>query len=614
VCAGAFAVVALAGPRLPASGSLLAIAAVAAAFGLFWPVMADVVRDGPGDFHRRWFEAGEATIRLGMTVDELAVVMLGLVTAVSLAVQVYSLGYMRGDPRISWYYAVHSLFAASMLTLVLANNLLVLYIGWELVGLCSYLLIGFWQERRPAAEAAKKAFITTRVGDVALMIGFLVLFRAGGTFELSELFAKVQEGEIGATSLNLAMTLIFIGAAGKSAQFPLHVWLPDAMEGPTPVSALIHAATMVAAGVYLVARLAPLYVLTPDVLVLVSAIGLTTALLGAVLALVQNDIKKVLAYSTISQLGLMMLSLGSFGFAAGIFHLLTHGFFKALLFLGAGNIAKATHEEQDIRRMGGLRTRLPGTFTTFLMAGLALAGLFPLSGFFSKDEVLTAVLDGRGRAWYAAGLVVSVLTALYVARMVTLAFMGRPRSAAAEHASEEGRELPATMTVPMTGLLVPAAGLGLLAIPWRAFEGFASFVVFRPLPVHAFELRHEVFWPSLLVVVAALLAGWALYYRAEGLPRSAVQARLPRLYQVMENKFYLDHLYQWTVDHVVLAFSRLVALFDRRVVSDMGVDAPGRATVWGSFVLRYHETGLVSAYALTIAVTAVVVVLIVIAT
>ena len=610
VCTGAFAVVAALGRWLPGRGSLLAIGAIGTAFVLFWFVMADVVGDGPGSFSRAWFDSGDVTVRLGMRVDKLAIVMLGLVSAVSLAVQVYSLRYMRGDPRFGWYFALHSLFAASMLALVLADNLLVFYITWELVGLGSYLLIGFWWERRSASEAAKKAFITTRIGDVALLIGILVLFKATGTFELSQIFAMAQAGEISQTTINLSTALIFIGAAGKSAQFPFHVWLPDAMEGPTPVSALIHAATMVAAGVYLVARMAPLFVLAPGVLDLVAFIGLTTVFIGAALAMVQTDIKRILAYSTISQLGFMMLALGSLGFTAAIFHLLAHGFFKALLFLGAGSIIHAMHERQDIREMGGLRSRLPATWVAFVIAGLALAGIFPLSGFFSKDDVLFSVLDHRGVVWFAAGLIGSVLTALYVARLLYLVFLGEPRSQAAR----EAREAPLGMTLPVIALMAPAAGLGLLALAWGDYDGFGSFLVFLPFGSRPFEFHGAVFWPSLALAFSAFLMGLSMYRQTGGVAPAVVRRRIPWLLTALENKLYLDHVYQWTVDHVVLVFSRAIALFDRAVVNDAGVDATGRATRWSGLLLRYHETGLVSTYMLTIAVTAMVIVLIVITT
>ena len=608
ICAGAFCANILIGRRLPGQGALLPIAAIAVAFALFWFVMNDVVDAGAGSFSRTWFDAGDITINLGMTVDELTIIMLGLVTAVALAVQVFSIGYMKNDPRLPWYFGVHSFFAAAMLALVLTDNLLIFYMTWELVGLGSYLLIGYWYERRSAAEAAKKAFLTTRVGDVALLVGILVLFKVTGSFEMSEIFSQAQAGEISATAINLSTALLFVGAAAKSAQFPFHVWLPDAMEGPTPVSALIHAATMVAAGVYLVARMAPLFALAPGVLDLVAAIGLVTIFIGAALALAQNDIKKVLAYSTISQLGFMMLAMGSIGFTAGIFHLLTHAFFKALLFLGAGSVIHGLHGEQDMRKMGGLNRRMPLTYIMFVVGSFALVGLFPLSGFFSKDEILASALDGRNVLWVIGALVGSAMTALYVARMLFMTFSGRARSTAAEQAHES----PGVMTLPMLALMVPAAGLGLLVLPWSDFNGFASFLSFPPFGAHGYDFRANVFWPSLILAWVAFLVGRQLFYRPEGLPASIVQSRFPALYRVIERKFYIDDLYQWVFNRVVLVFSAFIALFDRKVINDTGVNGVGRFTTFSGMLLRYTETGLISAYVLTIAVSAFVIVIIII--
>ncbi|MSQ22930.1 MAG: NADH-quinone oxidoreductase subunit L, partial [Dehalococcoidia bacterium] len=411
----AFGLIVLLGRYLPGKGAFLAILAIGGAFAVFWFVLADFLGQGVGTypFDRTWFEIGDATgdkaIQWGMTIDPLSLVMLGLVSFVALLVQLYSVGYMAGEARFGWYFAAHALFAAAMLTLVLADNFLLLYIAWELVGLGSYLLIGFWYERRSAAEAAKKAFITTRIGDVGLLIGILILFKATGTFQMSAIFAeagKLVAGEpslLTHSSVTLSAILIFIGVMGKSAQFPLHVWLPDAMEGPTPVSALIHAATMVAAGVYLVARAFPLFEASPAALMVVTIIGLITAGMAATMALVMTDLKRVLAYSTISHLGFMILALGAGSVGAAIFHLVVHAFSKALLFLGAGSVMHGA-DKTDIREMGGLRHRMPVTAYTFAIGALSLAGFPLLSGFFSKDEVLLAVLDGRGPIFLAVTL------------------------------------------------------------------------------------------------------------------------------------------------------------------------------------------------------------------
>ena len=611
LCMGAFAVLALGGRWMKPAWALLAVAASTACFVLFWPIMAHMVTDGARSFSWLWFDAGDVRVQMGMTVDALTVVMLGLMTAVTLAVQVFSLGYMRGDPRFVWYYALLSFFAAAMLALVLTDNLLVFYVTWELVGLGSYLLIGFWYERRSAAEAAKKAFITTRVADVALLTGILVLFQAAGTFELAEIVTGAQAGTISHTSLTLGGTLIVIGAMGKSAQAPFHVWLPDAMEGPTPVSALIHAATMVAAGVYLVARMLPVLESSPGVLQFLAAVGLITVVLGAALAFVQNDIKKVLAYSTISQLGFMMLALGAFGYTAAIFHLLTHGFFKALLFLGAGSVIHGMGGEQDMRRMGGLAHRMPVTAVTFLLGAIALAGVIPASGFFSKDEVLAAVLHGRGGLWYAAALAASSLTALYMARLVLMTFSGEGRTKEAEHAHES----PAVMVLPLVALMLPAVALGALALHWGNFAGLGTFLFLpREGPV-GYEFHANVFWPSVALVLAAGLAGIRLYFpRGTALPASRVESRFPRLYRALEEKLYFDAAYQWVIDRVVLGLGRLAAAFDRRVVNDTGVDGAGKATALAGRVLRLQQTGQVSVYLLAFGVSALAIIITVVAT
>ena len=371
--ASAFFLVVIFGRFLPGRGSFISVTAIFLGFLLFWYVLRDLLATGAGSFSINWLTIGDTSIAWGVIVDRLSVTMLGLVTFVALLVQVYSLEYMKGEPRYGWYFAAHALFAAAMLALVLADNLLFLYIAWELVGLGSYLLIGFWYERRSAAEAAKKAFVTTRIGDVGLLIGIILLFKATGTFEISTIIHVVQQGGVSDVTLNASALLIFLGAMGKSAQFPFHVWLPDAMEGPTPVSALIHAATMVAAGVYLVARMLPLFEQAPTVLLVVAGVGLFTFVFAGTLALVMTDIKRVLAYSTISHLGLMMLSLGAFGLAGALFHLVAHGVSKALLFLGAGSLMHSLDGETDIQRMGGLRRRMPLTAGTFVI-GAGRAG------------------------------------------------------------------------------------------------------------------------------------------------------------------------------------------------------------------------------------------------
>ena len=605
--AAAFVIVALGGRWLPGRGAFVSILAMAAGFALWLVALADMLGSGASvvSYGIEWLTAGGTTIGWGVHIDRLTIVMLGLVTFVALLVQVYSLEYMRGDSRFGWYFAVHSLFGAAMLALVLADNLLFLYIAWELVGLGSYLLIGHWWERRPAAEAAKKAFITTRIGDVGLLIGIILLFRATGTFDISDIIELAQAGAIGQGTLTASALLLFMGAMGKSAQFPFHVWLPDAMEGPTPVSALIHAATMVAAGVYLVARMLPLFELAPVVMLVVAVIGLVTFLYAGTLALVMTDIKRALAYSTVSHLGLMMLSLGAFGLAAAIFHLVAHGVSKAMLFLGAGSVMHGMREETDMRRMGGLRRTMPLTALTFVLGAAALAGIAPLSGFFSKDEVLVAVLEHRSPAFIALTLAGVILSALYMARMVWLTFLGSPRSADAEHAHES----PALMTVPLLLLAAFALTLGAVAIDWGAtYHGFAYWMT------EGHEKFHIVLWltgVSLILALGGIAAGWYVYGRREyaAQPHHAIASRFPTIHRVLLNKYYIDDLYQWIIDRIALAFSRFIALFDRAVVNDRAIDGSALAVRLAGWWLRLTQTGRLYNYGAAMAAGAVVLVL-----
>ncbi|MEE8618496.1 MAG: NADH-quinone oxidoreductase subunit L, partial [Dehalococcoidales bacterium] len=417
----------------------------------------------------RWLVVGDLTINIGMTMDSLTAVMLIVVTVVSLMVQIYSQGYMKGDPGYHRYYAWMSLFTASMLGLVLANNLLQMFVFWEMVGLCSYLLIGFWFHRPTAANAAKKAFIVTRIGDFGFLAAILVLFFNTGTFDIGELHGLAVAGTLAGATLTWAAIGIFSGAMGKSAQFPLHVWLPDAMEGPTPVSALIHAATMVAAGVFLVARTFPLFAHSTEALTTVAVIGGVTAIFAASMGLVMTDIKRVLAYSTISQLGYMMLGLGAGGVAIGIFHLFNHAFFKALLFLGAGSVNHATGTF-DMRQMGGLRKIMPWTYATFLIASLSIAGIWPLAGFWSKDEILISSWESQPILFYLAMITV-FMTAFYMFRVIFMTFGGEYRGGGPE-AHGHPHESPPVMVMPMVVLAVLAVVSGL----WNVTGQFGAFM------------------------------------------------------------------------------------------------------------------------------------------
>ena len=602
-CVGAFTALALFGRYLPWKGPYIAVGAIGFGFVLFWFLLNDLLNGAAREFSATWFEAGGGVFDLGMTIDPVAMVMMGVITFVSLLVQIYSLGYMRGESRLAWYFAVHSLFVASMLGLVLSNNLLVLYVGWELVGICSYLLIGFWYERRSAAEAAKKAFITTRIGDVGLLVGILLLYNKLGTFHIPTILEAVEAGELSSGIMTLSAILIFLGAMGKSAQFPLHVWLPDAMEGPTPVSALIHAATMVVAGVYLVARMLPLFEAAPAVSELVIAIGLITAVMGATMALSSTDLKRVLAYSTVSQIGFMMLALGHGALAAAMFHLATHALFKALLFLGAGNVLHAVgeHSDVDIRRLGGLRSRMPVTSVVFVIAALALSGIPPLSGFWSKDEILQGIWKDGNPATLVITIGAFFLSALYMTRLCWLVFFGKLKPE-----NESAHEAPLVMTGPIAllGILTLVFGFtapdwldNVLGLPGEA-TGFGSFVLDKADSFHEHVVLAAV---SSVVALVGIVLGLALYRQGMSLP-GGVERGLAPVRKLAANKYYLDDAYQWTIDRVVLGIGGATAWFDRHVVNDAGVDGTGLFTAKMSRILRRHQTGQVSNYVLGITV------------
>jgi NADH-quinone oxidoreductase subunit L len=522
-------------------------------------------------FNFAWFDLGAAPLRLGFLLDPLTAFMCVMVTFVSLLIFIFSTGYMKADANFKQFFCFLSLFAAAMLGLLIANSLLLLFICWELVGLASYLLIGFWFHKPSAAAAARKAFITTRIGDLGFLLGLLWLQDAQGTLlfydggagileaaALANLSTLLPCGLALSTAIGL---LIFCGAIGKSGQFPLHVWLPDAMEGPTPVSALIHAATMVAAGVFLIARVYPL--MTADqalaevpvhALTVVAFIGAITALMGALIAVAQNDIKRVLAFSTVSQLGYMMLALGVGSWVAAIFHLLTHAFFKALLFLGAGSVIHAAHHEQDIRQLGGLRGPMKVTFLTFAVGTMALAGVpFLFSGFWSKEAILHAAAGWEVSALpLYAGLAAVVLTAFYMTRLVAETFFGAPRSEAAGHAHENS---PA-MTFPLVILAVCAVLIGFLGTP--AFPWLQAKLLGEAVHGHSLLEGGGLMMLSIFLVALGLGTGWALYARR---PRARAEsadplvAAAPRTLAALSNRLGFDELYAATVGRLASGFS-----------------------------------------------------------
>lgn len=498
-----------------------------------------------------WISVGDNIVKFGFCVDALSSVMLLVVTVVGSLILIYSVGYMEKDIRFSRFFAYISLFCASMLGLVLADNLALLYIFWELVGLCSYLLIGFWFEKPSAAMAGKKAFITTRIGDTGLLIGILLLFNTTGSFGFHPPSTIHHPSSI----LTLAGLLIFCGAVGKSAQFPLHIWLPDAMEGPTPVSALIHAATMVAAGVYLVARSFSIFSTSPQALYVVAYTGTLTAFFAATIAVVTTDIKKVLAYSTISQLGFMMLALGVGGYTAGMFHLVTHAAFKALLFLCAGSVIHSVHI-QDITKMGGLFSKMKVTAVTFIIAGCAISGVPPLSGFFSKDEILLSVWSSGHYGIFLISLATTALTAFYISRLIILTFFGDMRSSLHPH------ESPPVMTIPLIILAVLSALLGFSS------EWFERFLRYEGSSITHFAptVSYIIVASSIAMAAAGILFAWAIYIRNHKLLPDALRLRLRFLYTLALNKYYVDELYDSMLIRPFIGLTRFAAGFDERII------------------------------------------------
>ncbi|MFN8232270.1 MAG: NADH-quinone oxidoreductase subunit L [Actinomycetota bacterium] len=606
------------GKRAPGKGSGFGIAAVGAGFVMSLAVLWHFVQGGSVYASSvPWFSVGPFHVELGQYVDGLTAVMLVVVTSVSLCVHVYSLGYMHGDVRFTWFYVVLSMFTGAMLNVVIADNLIQLLVGWEVMGICSYLLIGHWYEAKENSSAAIKAFLTTRVGDVPFMFGiFALIFATGFTTSNIQAISELVGGPAVSPALvSAAALLLFGGTIGKSAQFPLHVWLPDAMAGPTPVSALIHAATMVAAGVYLVGRMFQVFLeADPFVLQVVGIVGGITMLGAALLALVQFDIKKVLAYSTVSQLAYMVLamSLGEAGRNAAFFHLFTHAFFKALLFLGAGSVIHAVHSN-DMREMGGLRRPMPITFWTFAIGSLALAGIPPLAGFWSKDELLVAASVGHEVA-FAVFVITALLTAFYTARMVMMTFTGEYRGEAHPH------ESPASMTGPLVALagatlfvgLLGAAATGAVFFDWVFLE-------------HPEEISF-VAWVALLSTAAAAagaVAGFVVYRRYRD-PDPTLE--LGALSRILEHKYYLDDVYlrgivypirdsvsagaywfnQHVLDgivngaaHVTRRASGAIGWFDRNVI-DGAVNGAGQVTRGFGAALRFIQSGNVQWYAVAL--------------
>ncbi len=632
------------GKRLPRKGDWLCLGTIAVALAMSIGIFYEVFRAYDPNFRYHiafpWITVGNrALLNTGILIDNVTAVMLLVVTIVSTLVHLFSIGYMHGDPRYSRFFAYLSIFSFSMLGLVLAESFLFIYIFWELVGLSSYLLIGFWFEKKSASDAGKKAFIVNRVGDFGFLIGILIIYATCGVLGYDQVFLAIGEGKLSGTLLTLAGIGVFCGAIGKSAQFPLHVWLPDAMEGPTPVSALIHAATMVAAGVYLVGRVYPMF--TPDAFLFIACFGLITLFLTASIALAQNDIKKVLAYSTCSQLGYMIMGLGVGGYTAGLAHLTTHAAFKACLFLGSGSVIHAVHS-QDIREMGGLRKKMPITFVTFLIATLAISGVPGFSGFYSKDMILGAALEFGMKStnplhmiFFIGALFTAGLTAFYMFRLVILTFFGAPKD---HHKYDHAHESPPSMWVPLVilaglsfsfwysgwfgtlvqkpksvanlagisapakaatmehaAVMAPAPQEETVSAPARALHAedpAASHGTLAPAG-HGTDAEHDAhiahtahayaMYSSVAVGTLGIFLAFLVYSFGWINPDRVANAVKP-LYKFLQNKWYFDELYEATIINGSKALSRGLAWFDMHVVDGL-VNLSAQIGVFVSFLV-----------------------------
>ncbi len=542
-----------------------------------------------------WLYIGNLKMNIGIIINSLTAIMLLVVTTVSLLVQIYSIGYMKGDEGFSKFFAFISLFSFSMLGIVISNNLLQLYIFWELVGLCSYLLIGFWYHKPEAAEAGKKAFVVTRFGDFGFLIGILIISYLSGTFDIIEIENFIKNGNISEKMLLIVVILLFCGAIGKSGQFPLHVWLPDAMEGPTPVSALIHAATMVAAGVFMVARLFPIFAASPDAMLFVAYLGAFTALFAATIALTQDDIKRVLAYSTLSQLGYMMLALGVGGYVAGMFHLYTHAFFKALLFLCAGSVIHAIHSN-NIWQMGGLHKKMPVTSITFFIAALAISGIYPLSGFFSKDEILLSVLhSGNNLLYYSA-----LFTAFYMFRLYFVTFWGTQREEKKVH------ESPLAMIVPLIILALLSIFSGFIGIPGKEFSIHNFLFIEHPEEAH-FDFKVAII--SNIIALSGILLAY-LIYGLKVINADTIRQKSGIIYTILKNKYYIDEFYMFLIKNIYYTLTEVIKWFDRHIV-DGAVNLVAFLCRWAGGKLKLTITGRVQNYAMYIVIGVILIVLVI---
>lgn len=594
---------------------LVAIPAVAASFLISIMALIDVINGKTYNFDiYSWISSGDFKVSVGFLIDQLTAIMLIVVTSISLLVHIYSIGYMHGDSGYYRFFSYLSLFTFSMLMLVLSNNLLQLYFGWEAVGLCSYFLIGYYFDKKSAADAGKKAFIVNRFGDFGFGLGVILIFIVIGSIEYSDIFNKVGglQGQVinilgyDFDLITVIALLLFCGAVGKSAQIPLHVWLPDAMEGPTPVSALIHAATMVTAGVFLVARFNPLFSLSDTAMMVVAITGAMTSIFAATIALVQNDIKRIIAYSTVSQLGYMFLACGVGAYGAGIFHLFTHAYFKALLFLGAGSVMHAMAGELDIQKMGGLKKHLPITYWTFLIASLSIAGIPGLAGFFSKDEILWLAYNGGpvGKFLWIIGSIVAGLTAFYSFRIIFLTFHGRFRGT---HEQEHHlHESPLSMTIPLIILAIGAVTSGWIGIPAilggnNAIGHFLEPVLGHPQITATHNEELQVMAMSVIIAIIGIALSWFLYI-FKPIIAKLLAYWFKNLYRILWNKYYIDEIYEYIFVKPAFWISRsfLIAVTDLRIIEGVVNGVPKKINDLGEF-LRKLQTGHLQHYGIGMA-------------
>lgn len=568
-----------------------------------------------------WMKVGDLNLKMGLRIDSLSTLFTLVITGVGTLIHIYSIGYMGHDATPGKFFAYLNLFCFAMLMLVMGSSLPVLFLGWEGVGLCSYLLISYWYHDEEKASAGKKAFIVNRIGDFGFLLGMFMIYTHFGTLEFADLSALLAKGDFMAAISPVAITaiclLLFLGCAGKSAQIPLYIWLPDAMAGPTPVSALIHAATMVTSGIYLVARLNPLFSMSHTAMTVMAVVGGLTAFFAATIAVVQKDIKKVLAYSTVSQLGYMFLACGVGAYSAAVFHVITHAFFKALMFLGAGSVIHGMHEEQDIMKMGGLRSKMPVTFITFLVGWIAISGLPPFSGFFSKDEILwNAFASPHGsKILWALGTVTAALTAFYMTRMFYLTFMGKPRFDESKmghaghddhdhaHAHAKGvHESPASMTIPLVVLAILSIVGGFIGIPHMNWlEHWLEPVIAAHDPT-AFTASHTMEYVLMtfatLVAIGSIVFAWKSY--SDLRTPEARKARYPKLHETLENKWYVDEAYESMFIKPIYELSmKAWKTIDVGVIDRIALGF-GRISMWTGQAARTVQTGSVQVYAVMI--------------